>query len=105
MKAMKVMKKITKTRKVAKGKLSMVSVFKGKFEKTVGGLKREDLTRSKTGRVVSKKRSAIGKRHYEKIQPWVEACKRAKAELGLTGFVPMRKGTPVYTRAREIYDA
>merc|ERR1712134_89737 len=88
MKAMKVMKamKAKKVSKVAKGKRMRLSVFSGKKEKTYTGLKKSDLTKSKTGKVVSKKQSANGKK-----------------ALGVKGFVAVKKGTALYKKAKELY--
>ena len=41
--------------KVAKGKLAKNSVFRGTKERTVGGLKKQNLVKNKRGKVVSKK--------------------------------------------------
>ena len=48
--------------KVARGRLAKVLVFRGRKAKTVGGLTKNDITRNKHGRYVSKKRSAMGKK-------------------------------------------
>ena len=42
-------------------------VFEGIAEKTRGGLTREDLMLSKTGKIVSKKKSLAAKASYEKF--------------------------------------
>ena len=42
-------------------------VFEGIAEKTRGGLTREDLMLSKTGKIVSKKKSMAAKASYEKF--------------------------------------
>merc|ERR1719436_994299 len=98
----KPMKKPMKSMKVAKGKYSMVKVFMGKFEKTSSGLKKDQLTKNKDGKIVSKKMSAIGKRRFANVKSWIEACKKARAELGLSGFVAMKKGTPFQEGARDL---
>merc|ERR1719512_568464 len=63
-KAMKAMKKVKKASIVAKGKLAKVAVFRGKKVKTVGGLSKDSLTKSKSGKIVSKKASARGKKMF-----------------------------------------
>jgi len=107
MKAVVAMKKPTvRTRKVAPaGKSSKANVFSGKFEKTESGLKKSQLTKNKEGKIVSKKMQAIGKKAYKNVKMWTEACQKAKAELGLTGFVAVKKGTSLYARVRKIFDA
>jgi hypothetical protein len=53
--------------KIAKGKLSRSVVFRGSKVKTSGGLTKGDLTKSKSGKIVSKKASAAGKKAYKNI--------------------------------------
>merc|ERR1712178_125046 len=98
-KAMKAMKKKTVS-KIAKGRLAKVLVFRGSKEKTVGGMKASDLTKNKTCRVVSKKRSAFAKK-----SPWMAAVKKARTALKIKGFVALKKGTPLYLKAREFFEA
>merc|ERR1712060_128793 len=68
MKAMKAMKKTVS--KIAKGSRAKASVFRGGKEKTSGGLKKSDIVKSKSGKLVSKKQSAAGKKAYKNIQGW-----------------------------------
>merc|ERR1712220_46019 len=98
MKAMKAMKKAMKV-----GRKS--SVFKGTREKTGGGLKKGDLVKSKRGKVVSRKSSAAGKKAYKNIKAWTDACQKARKELGIKGFVAIKKGTPFYKAAKAHYNA
>merc|ERR1711870_66023 len=81
MKAMKAMGAM-KAMKVGK----KFSVFSGNREKTSGGLKKSDLTKSKRGKVVSRKSSAAGKKAYKNIKAWTDACQKARKELGIKGF-------------------
>merc|ERR1719276_845516 len=88
------MKKATKAKRIsviAKGKAAKAAVFAGRKEKTVGGLTKAALTKSRTGKVVSKQASARAKNAYatSSIKRWAEACKAARKALGLKGFVPM----------------
>merc|ERR1719273_197887 len=101
MKAMKSMKAMKKAMKVGK----KFSVFKGNKEKTTGGLKKTDLMKSKSGKVVSKKASAAGKKAYKNVKGWIAAVQKARMELGVKGFVAVKKGTPLYKAARAHYDA
>merc|ERR1711939_1150742 len=102
MKAMKAMKKKTIS-KIAKGKRGKASVFLGNKEKTVGGLKKSDLTKNKVGKIVSKKSSAAGKKAYKFIKDWTAACQKARKELGIKGFVAIKKGSAFYKKAKEFY--
>merc|ERR550537_1311217 len=95
MKAMKAMKKKTVS-KIAKGKFAKVMVLRGSKAKTVGGLQAKDLIKNKHGRVVSKKQSAQGK-----TRPWMIAVKKARAALKIKGFCAVKKGTPLYLKAKE----
>merc|ERR1711970_696675 len=93
--AMKAMKK-KRVRKTATGKFRKVLVLRGTKEKTVGGLTAKDLMKNKHGRVVSKKASARGK-----ANPWMIAVKKARAALKIKGFSAIKKGTPLYIKAKE----
>ncbi|CAE8711639.1 unnamed protein product [Polarella glacialis] len=102
----KVMKKTAmKVSKIAKGKLAKLVVFKGGKEKTATGLKKSDLMKTKTGRVVTRKQHAAGKKSYAHIKSWITACQKARKDLGIKGFVPIKKGTAFYKAAKAIYTA
>merc|ERR1711988_624723 len=102
MKAMKAMKKKTIS-KIAKGKRAKSSVFKGGKEKTISGLQKSDLVKNSYGKIVSKKASAAGKKRYKNIKGWIEACTKTRKELGVKGFSPIKKGSALYKKAKEIY--
>ena len=55
-----------------------------------------DLVKNKAGRIVSKKRSALGKKNS-----WIVACNKARAFLKIKGFTVIKKGTPLYKKAKE----
>merc|ERR1711912_66977 len=97
MKAMKAMKKKSVS-KIARGKMSKVLVLRGSKAKTVGGLTAKDLIKNKHGRVVSKKASAA-----KKNSPWIVAVKKARAALKIKGFCAIKKGTPLYLKAKEFF--
>jgi hypothetical protein len=104
--AIKVMKKITKGKaksKIAKGKRGKALVYKGKFAKTRGGLTKDDLSKSKAGKIVSTKMQMRGKKSYTNIKSWVDAFVKARIALGLTGFVAIRNGSPLYAKTMELY--
>merc|ERR1719436_1235530 len=84
MKAMR-MKKAKKVSKVGK----MYSVFSGKKVRTSGGLKKEDLKKSKSGKIVSKKKSELGKKIWAKsgLKKWAEAVSKARKQQKVVGFV------------------
>merc|ERR1711992_222302 len=94
MKAMKAMKAMKS--KIAKGKLAKSLVFRGSREKTSGGLSKNQLTKNKSGKVVSKLSSAASRKRYagSKLQKWAKACTAAKKALGITGFVAINGKTP-----------
>jgi len=99
MKVMKVMKKVKKVSTVAKGKKSKVQVFKGLKGKlkTKGGLKKEDLIKSKGGKIVSARASKAGKE-----SKWAKATAKARAIKGYTGFKAIKKGGSFYEKAKEV---
>merc|ERR1711907_888265 len=97
MKVMKAMKK--KSVSIGRGSMRKVVVLRGSKEKTPGGLTAKDLIKNKHGRVVSKKQSALGKQ-----RPWILALQKARKALKLTGFTAIKKGTPLYAKAKEFYN-
>merc|ERR1712151_1136925 len=84
-KVMKVMKRATI---VAKGKKARVQVWTGKKAKTVGGLRKEQLIKSRKGKIVPKSRSEKGR-----TSKWSKATKVAYQSKGYSGFKPIKKGT------------
>merc|ERR1711985_168643 len=102
-KAMKAMKKKTVS-VIAKGKRAKASVFLGGKEKTYTGLKKSDLMKSKTGKIITKKQHAAGKKAYKNIKGWTEAVQKARKELGVKGFVAIKKNSALYKKAKEFYN-
>merc|ERR1711869_132660 len=94
MNAMKAMKKKSVS-KIARGRMAYAMVLRGSKAKTVGGLTAKDLTKNKNGKIVSKKASARGKKH-----PWMQAVAKARKALKITGFSAIKKGTPLYAKAK-----
>merc|ERR1719214_269869 len=81
MKAKSMKKKAMKKSIIAKGRMAKFLVFSGKKVKTVGGLKKESLTKSKSGKIVSKKASLKGKKNK-----WIAAVTKARSALKVKGF-------------------
>lgn len=88
---------------------SRIKVVRGTAESTTGGLKKGDLVKSKSGLVVSRKKSEQARRNYNAagsgIKKWSGAYKKARMDLGVTGFEPPKKGTELYKLTRKYYDA
>merc|ERR1711948_142641 len=107
MKAMKAMK-VKKVSVIAKGKRARLAVFKGKKAKTATGMTKDALTKSKSGKIVSKKRSARGKKNWagSALKKWGDACKQARKQLGITGFCAVggktAQGKALYAKAKSI---
>ena len=101
--AMRAMKAKKRVSKIARGKFSRSVVFRGNKDKTVGGLKNNDLLKSKSGKIVSKKASAAGMRAYKRISGWTKAVQQARKQLKVKGFVAVKKGTPLYKLAKDLY--
>merc|ERR1739848_971865 len=97
MKAMKAMKKKSIVGRKA-------SVFKGTKAKTSGGLQKSSLMISKSGKIVSKKASAASKKKFTYIKAWADAFKKARAALGIKGFVPIKKGSALYKKTKELFE-
>merc|ERR1712118_170227 len=103
MKAMKAMKKKAVS-KIAKGKMARSVVFRGTKEKTLGGLTKSDLVQNKRGKIVTKKQAAAGKKAYANIKGWTVAVQKARKALNVKGFVAVKKGTPLYNKAKELFN-
>ena len=89
-------RKAMKAMKVVSARLAKRHAFFGKIDKTATGLKKTDLVKNKAGRIVSKKRSAMGKKNT-----WIVAVNKARAFLKIKGFAVVKKGTPLYKKAKE----
>merc|ERR1711918_263958 len=94
MKAMKAMKK-----KPISAKLAKRHAFFGKIDKTATGLKKSDLVQNKNGKI-SKKKAAIAKSTFG---GWLSAVAKARKALNVKGFAVIKKGTPLYKKAKELY--
>merc|ERR1712188_121482 len=103
MKAMRAMKKKAVS-KIAKGKMARSVVFRGTKEKTLGGLTKSDLVQNKRGKIVTKKQAAAGKKAYANIKGWTAAVQKARKALNVKGFVAVKKGTPLYKKAKELFN-
>merc|ERR1719456_2237129 len=80
-------------------------VFSGMKRKTKWGMKQSDLMKNKSGKVVSKKKAAQGKLVFQtNLSKWVTACSKARRELGLVGFVPIKKGSAFYSKVKELLE-
>merc|ERR1719359_2774999 len=99
-KAMKAMKKKKKAMKKYKKPVRTLKrlAFAGKIKKTKTGLTKDDLVKNKHGKIVSKKNSARGKK-----SPWIAAVNAARKALGTKGFKAVKKGSPLYLRAKSLY--
>merc|ERR1712112_742962 len=102
-------RKAMKVSKVAKGKLAKSSVFRGTKAVTSGGLKKTDLTKSKSGKVVSRKQSDRGKKVFKKngLDKWLTAVTAARKALGVKGFCPVggktSRGEALLKKVRSLY--
>merc|ERR1719359_2302520 len=98
MKSMKMRRMAMKKSKVAKGRGAKARVFKGKKERTSGGLKKGDIVKNKRGRFVSKKASnrAKNSKSGKKIAKWGQALKAARKALGVKGFKACKRGSALY---------
>merc|ERR550532_2906612 len=91
-KAPKAAKKARKPKRVTKKSQtgSMRRVWNGTKVYTKGGLTKKDLCLNKNGRVMTKKQMKNGQR--SKKTGWMQACSKARKQLGITGFVVMNRG-------------
>merc|ERR1739844_883595 len=106
-KAMKV-KKAKKVSVIARGRLARAAVFNGKKAKTVGGLTKETLTKSKSGKIVSKAASARAKKRFAQsaLKKWCDAVQQARKQLNITGFCAVNgktaQGKALYAKAKAL---
>merc|ERR1712087_1036980 len=104
----KSMKKAKVVSKIAKGKMAKALVFRGKKEKTSGGISASQLINSKSGKIVSKKMSANSKKRYASsgLKKWADACKLARKQLGIKGFTPVggktAAGKALYAKVKSL---
>ena len=80
-------------------------VWNGSRLKNKSGLTKSDFMINKNGRLVSKKQHARGRKQFKNIRGWINAVSKARKALGITGFCAVKKGTPLYIKAREFYCA
>jgi len=98
---------VTRRKKQLSKKMAKAVAFRGGDTDGVTRLKKEDLVKNSAGKIVSKKASEAAKKRYadSSVSKWNEAVKKARTEMGFTGFVALKKGTPMYEKAREIYSS
>ena len=75
--------KVKRTSSIARGRLAKTHVFRGHKAKTSGGLEKKNLSKNKSGKIVSKRRSARGKQAYKHIKPWAQVCAEARDDMEL----------------------
>merc|ERR1719500_1567000 len=106
---MKTMKTAKRVSRIAKGKRAKAAVFRGVVVKTKGGLKKNDLKKSKSGKIVSKKKAESSILSFKKnrLDKWVAATTEARKKLGITGFCPVggttARGSVLLKTVRSIY--
>ena len=95
-------KKAKRVSKIAKGKRAKYAVFIGRKEKTASGLKKSDLIKNKSGKIVTRKSSARGKKNK-----FMNAVIAARKALGIKGFQAVggktAKGQALLKKARSLY--
>lgn len=107
MKAMKAMSSMKKMAMKKSIKGSKRQVFNGSKASTNSGLKKSDLKRNKNGKVVSAKKSALGKKAFARISKWTKAVQQARKELKIKGFCAVggksSMGKQLLARARSLH--
>merc|ERR1719384_2431131 len=97
-----------RARKAKRSKIvygSMRRVFNGTADRTKGGLTKKDLMLNKSGRSSARRRFKRGQQQFKKsgLGKWTAAVQKARAELGITGFMAVKKGTPLYALAKSYH--
>ena len=85
-------------------------VFEGRAGKTSGGLTKQNLKKSKSGKIVSVKKSNLGKKIAKKngladyAKDWRAAVQEACNKHNDGNYTVPRKNTPLYKAAKKIYN-
>merc|ERR1712172_85590 len=81
---------------IARGKFARAQVFLGRKQKTPGGLTAATLTKSKTGKIVSKAASLRAKKNFANspLKKFCQAVQLARKQLGIKGFCPVGGQSP-----------
>ena len=74
-------------------------VFNGLLDHTPGGLQKSAFMVNHRGKIVSKKMNALGKK-----RPWMVAVVQARKALAIKGLAMVKKGTPLYKKAKEFME-
>merc|ERR1712083_216199 len=75
---------------------------------TVGGLTKESLTKNSLGKIVSKAASARAKKRFANsgFKKYIDACKKARKELGIEGFCAVNgktaQGKALYAKVKAL---
>ena len=80
-------------------KLQRKYTFNNLWQRTDSGLRKSDLTRSRTGKIVSKAKSDHGKSNN-----WILACAAARESLKLKGFHAIKKDNAIYRKAKAFHN-
>lgn len=94
----------SRSRSRSKKKVHKWQVLKGTRNATSGGLGADDLVKNKHGKVVSKKKNQMSKERAQAKGSWIWCVKKAREDLKLTGFQPIKKGTPLYKRSKLLFN-
>merc|ERR1712050_537867 len=104
----KAMKKVKKVSVIARGRAAKAAVFNGRKVKTVGGLTKATLVKSKSGKIVSKAASARATKNWagSALKKWCDACKQERKALGIKGFCAVggktAQGKALYAKTKAI---
>ncbi|MFM7985793.1 MAG: hypothetical protein ACKPKO_41410, partial [Candidatus Fonsibacter sp.] len=96
MKAMKA----TRVSRFAKGKFAKRVVFNGNKDNTYTGLQKSDITKSKSGNIVTRKQHAAGMKAYAYIKAWADAVQKPRKEFGVRGLAAVKQGVALYKAAK-----
>lgn len=76
-------------------------VYEGKAMKTRGGLTKSDLKKSKSGKIVSRKKSLKAKKNVDALSNWRHALTKACKAKGVPYTIP-KKGSALYKSAKAL---
>eukprot|EP00392_Amoebophrya_sp_AT5.2_P014108 g14246.t1 len=95
---------------IARGKRARLAVWRGKAQKTGGGLTKADLKKNKKGKIVALKHSVGTKKKAQWkgcANPWSQAVGKARKAMGVDGFLAVggksAAGKQLLAKVRALY--
>jgi hypothetical protein len=65
---------------------------------------KRSIRRSAKGALPAPMMGGANRKSPKKARSWVDSVSQARRELNVTGFVAIKKGSPLYKRSKEIHE-